>query len=39
MSFEFDPNENIDRPEDGNDPQDIECLVGGEGLWVKLGHT
>ncbi len=30
MSFEFDPNKNPDRSEDGNDPQDIENL-GGEG--------
>jgi hypothetical protein len=31
MSFEFDPLENIDRSEDGNDPQDIDSLGGGEG--------
>jgi hypothetical protein len=31
MSFEFDPNLNIDRAEDGNDPQNIESIVGGEG--------
>ncbi len=31
MSFEFDPLENIDRSEDGNDPQDIGSLGGGEG--------
>jgi hypothetical protein len=30
MSFAFDPNENLDRSEDGNNPQDIESL-GGEG--------
>ena len=31
MSFEFDPLENIGRSEDGNDPQDIDSLGGGEG--------
>jgi hypothetical protein len=31
MSFEFDSLENIDRSEDGNDPQDIDSLGGGEG--------
>ncbi len=36
MSFEFDPNENNDRSEDGNDPQDIERLVGGEGLFGRV---
>jgi hypothetical protein len=36
MSFEFDPNEYIDRPEDGNNPQDIESLVGGEGLFGRV---
>ncbi len=29
--FEFDPLENIDRSEDGNNPQDIDSLGGGEG--------
>jgi hypothetical protein len=37
MSFEFDPNENIDRAEDDNDPQDIESL-GGEGLFGRVIH-
>ena len=36
MSFEFDPNLNIDRAEDDNDPQDIEILVGGEGLFDRV---
>ena len=36
MSFDFDPNENIDRAEDDNDPQDIESLVGGEGLYGRV---
>ncbi len=36
MSFDFDPNENIDRVEDDNDPQDIESLVGGEGLYGRV---
>ena len=36
MSFEFDPNENINRAEDGNDPQDIENYVGGEGLFGRV---
>jgi hypothetical protein len=35
MSFDFDPNENIDRAEDDNDPQDIE-FVGGEGLFGRV---
>ena len=35
MSFEFDPNENIARAEDDNDPQDIESL-GGEGLFGRV---
>jgi hypothetical protein len=37
MSFEFDPNENIDRSEDGNNPQDIGSL-GGEvgGLFGRV---
>ena len=36
MSFDFDPHENIDRVEDDNDPQDIESLVGGEGLYGRV---
>jgi hypothetical protein len=36
MSFEFDPNENINRAEDGNDPQDVENYVGGEGLFGRV---
>jgi hypothetical protein len=36
MSFEFDPNKNIDRAEDGNDPQDIESYVGGKGLFSRV---
>ena len=36
MSFDFDPNESIDRAEDDNDPQDIESLVGGEGLYGRV---
>ena len=36
MSFEFDPNLNIDRAEDDNDPQDIESLAGGEGLFDRV---
>jgi hypothetical protein len=36
MSFDFDPNKNIDRAEDDNDPQDIENLVGGEGLYGRV---
>ncbi len=35
MSFEFDPNKNPDRSEDGNDPQDIESLGGEGGLMVE----
>ena len=35
MSFDFDPNKNIDRAEDDNDPQDIEFL-GGEGLFGRV---
>jgi hypothetical protein len=30
MSFEFDPNLNIDREEDNNDPQDNDSLAGGD---------
>ena len=29
MSFEFNPNKNLDRSEEDNDPQDYDCL-GGE---------
>ena len=28
MSFDFDPNENIDRAEVDNEPQDVESYVG-----------
>jgi hypothetical protein len=36
MSFEFDPNKNPDRSEDGNNPQDIESLGGEGGLYGSL---
>jgi hypothetical protein len=36
MSFEFDPNKNPDRSEDGNDPQDIESFGGEGGLYGKV---
>ena len=36
MSFVFDPNKNIDRAEDDNDPQDVEIYVGGEGLFGRV---
>jgi hypothetical protein len=36
MSFEFDPNNNLDRSEDDNDPQDIESLGGERGLFVRV---
>ena len=36
MSFEFDPNLNIDRAEDDNDPQHIESLAGGDGLFDRV---
>ena len=36
MSFEFDPNLNIDRAEEDNDPQDTESLAGGEGLFDRV---
>jgi hypothetical protein len=36
MSFEFDPNENIARSEDGNDPQDIGSLGGEGGLFGRV---
>ena len=36
MSFVFDPNKNIDRAEDDNDPQHIASYVGGEGLFDRV---
>ena len=36
MSFDFDPNKNIDRVEVDNDPQDFESYVGGEGLYGRV---
>jgi hypothetical protein len=36
MSFDFDPNENIDRAEVDNNPQDVESYVGGEGLFGRV---
>ena len=36
MSFEFDPNKNPDRSEDGNNPQDIESLGGEGGLYGRV---
>jgi hypothetical protein len=36
MSFEFDPNLNIDRVEDDNDPQDNDSLAGGDGLFGRV---
>jgi hypothetical protein len=36
MSFEFEPNDNIDRSENGNDPQDIESLGGEGGLFGRV---
>ena len=36
MSFEFDPNLNIDREEDDNDPQDNDSLAGGDGLYGRV---
>ena len=36
MSFEFDPDNNIDRAEVDNDPQDVESYVGGEGLFGRV---
>ena len=40
MRFTFDPNENLDRSEDGNDHQDIESLGGEGGLFGRVpgGH-
>ena len=36
MSFDFDPNVNIDRAEDDSDPQEVESYVGGEGLFGRV---
>ena len=36
MSFEFDPNLNIDRAKDDNDPQDMGSLAGGDGLFGRV---
>jgi hypothetical protein len=36
MIFEFDPNENINRSEDGNDPQDTGSLGGEGGLFGRV---
>ena len=36
MSFEFDPNLNIDREEDDNDPEDVASYLGGEGLYGRV---
>ena len=36
MSFDFDPNLNIDREEDDNDPQDDDGLAGGEELYGRV---
>jgi hypothetical protein len=36
MSFDFDPNENINRAEVDIDPQDIASYVGGEGLFDRV---
>jgi len=36
MSFEFDPNKNLNRSEDGNDPQDIKSLGGEGGLFGRV---
>jgi hypothetical protein len=36
MSFEFDPNKNPDRSEDGNNPQDIKSLGGEGGLYGRV---
>jgi hypothetical protein len=36
MSFEFDPNDNIDRAEVDNNPQDVESYLGGEGLYGRV---
>jgi hypothetical protein len=36
MNFEFDPNDNIDRAEGGNDLQDIVILGGEGGLFDRV---
>ncbi len=36
MSFDFDPNKNNDRSEDGRDPQDIESLGGEGGIFGRV---
>ena len=36
MSFEFDPNLNIARAEDDNDPQDDDSLAGGDELYGRV---
>ena len=36
MSFDFDPNVNIDRAEDDNDPEDMASYPGGEGLYGRV---
>ena len=36
MSFDFDPNVNIDREEDDNDPEDVASYLGGEGLYGRV---
>jgi hypothetical protein len=36
MSFDFDPNENLDRSEDGNGPQDIKSLGDEGGLFGRV---
>ena len=35
MSFDFDPNVNIDREVD-NDPEDVASYLGGEGLFGRV---
>ena len=35
MSFEFDPNKNLDRSEDGNDPQTLKALEVREDSLVE----
>jgi len=36
MSFDFDPNVNINRAEVDNNPQEVESYVGGEGLFGRV---
>ena len=36
MSFDLDPNVNIDRAEDDNDPEDVASYLGGEGLYGRV---